>query len=49
LVLTLPPLGDRQDTARTVDLGHGRIEPRHSTTSAALVGYSDGPGLAQVL
>ena len=48
LVLTLPPLGDRQDTARTVDLGHGRIEQRNSTTSAALVGYSDGPGLAQV-
>jgi hypothetical protein len=48
LVLTLPPVGDRQATARTVDLGHGRIEQRHSTTSEALVGYSDGPGLAQV-
>ena len=48
LVLTLPAIGDRQDTARTVDLGHGRIEPRHLTTSAALVGYSAWPGLAQV-
>ena len=48
LVFTLPPLGDRQDTAGTVDLGHGRIEQRNITTSAALVGYSDWPGLAQV-
>jgi predicted transposase YbfD/YdcC len=48
LVFTLPPLGDRQDTARTVDLGHGRIEQRNITTSEALVGYSDWPGLAQV-
>jgi predicted transposase YbfD/YdcC len=47
-VLTLPPLGDRQATARTVDLGHGRIEQRHLTTSEALVGDSDWPGLAQV-
>jgi hypothetical protein len=29
-------------------LGPGRIEQRNLTTSAALVGYSDGPGLAQV-
>ena len=48
LVLTLPPSGDRQDTVRTVDLGHGRIEPRHVTTRAALGGDSDWPGLAQV-
>lgn len=48
LVFTLPPVGDRQDTARTVDLGHGRIEQRNLTTSEALVGYSDWPGLAQV-
>ena len=48
LVFTLPPVGDRQDTARTVDIGHGRIEQRTLTTSAALVGYSDWPGLAQV-
>src|SRR5262249_3656399 len=48
LVFTLPPIGDRQDTAQTVDLGHGRIEQRHLTTSEALVGYSDWPGLAQV-
>jgi predicted transposase YbfD/YdcC len=47
-VCTLPPAGDRQGTARTVDLGHGRIEPRNLTTSAALVGYSDWPGRAQV-
>ena len=38
LVFTLPPVGDRQDTARTVDLGHGRIEQRNITTSEALVG-----------
>ena len=48
LVFTLPPVGDRQATAQTVDLGHGRIEQRNLTTSAALVGYSDWPGLAQV-
>jgi predicted transposase YbfD/YdcC len=48
LVFTLPPAGDRQETARTVDIGHGRIEQRHITTSEALVGYSDWPGLAQV-
>jgi predicted transposase YbfD/YdcC len=48
LVFTLPPAGDRQETARTVDIGHGRIEQRNVTTSEALVGYSDWPGLAQV-
>ena len=48
LVFTLPPVGDRQETARTIDLGHGRIEQRNLTTSEALVGYSDWPGLAQV-
>ena len=47
-VFTLPPVDDHQATARTVDLGHGRIEQRHLTTSEALVGYSDWPGLAQV-
>ena len=48
MVLTLPPTGDRQESVRTVDVGHGRIETRNLTTSAALVGYSDWPGLAQV-
>jgi len=48
LVCTLPPVGDPQAAARTVDLGHGRIEPRNLTVSEALVGYSDWPGLAQV-
>jgi DDE_Tnp_1-associated/Transposase DDE domain len=48
LVFTLPPAGDRQESTRTVDVGHGRIETRNLTTSAALVGYSDWPGLAQV-
>src|SRR5262249_20943206 len=48
LVFMLPPVDDCQATARTVDLGHGRIEQRNLTTSAALVGYSDWPGLAQV-
>jgi predicted transposase YbfD/YdcC len=48
LIFTLPPVGDRQETARTVDIGHGRIEQRNITTSEALVGSSDWPGLAQV-
>jgi predicted transposase YbfD/YdcC len=48
LGFTLPPVGDRQATAQTVDLGHGRIEQRQLTTRAARVGYSDWPGLAQV-
>jgi predicted transposase YbfD/YdcC len=47
LVFTLPPAGDRQETARTVDIGHGRIEQRSITTSEARC-YSDWPGLAQV-
>ena len=48
LGFTLPPVGDYHATTRTVDLGHGRIEQRKLTTSEALVGYSDWPGLAQV-
>jgi len=48
LIFTLPPVGDRQETAHTVDIGHGRIEQRNLTTSEALVGSSDWPGLAQV-
>jgi predicted transposase YbfD/YdcC len=48
LVFTLPPVGDRQETARTVDIGHGRIEQRNITTSGALLDYSTWPGLAQV-
>jgi predicted transposase YbfD/YdcC len=48
LVFPLPPAGDRQESARTVDSGHGRIEQRNITTSEALVGYSDWPGLARV-
>lgn len=47
LVFTLPPGGDRQESTRTVEVGHGRIESRTLTTSEALVGYSDWPGLAQ--
>ena len=38
LTFTLPPVGDRQETAHTVDIGHGRIEQRNITTSEALVG-----------
>ena len=49
LVLTLPASGDRQDPARTVDIGHGRIEQRNVTTGVALVGYSDWPGLRRSL
>ena len=48
LVFTVPPRGDHHETARTVDIGHGRSEPRTITTSEALVGDSDWPGLAQV-
>lgn len=48
LVFTLPPWGDRQPSTRTVEVGHGRIESRNLTTSEALVGYSNWPGLAQV-
>ena len=48
LVFTLPPAGDHQESVRTVDAGHGRIETRNLTTSEALVGYSDWPGMAQV-
>jgi len=47
-VFTLPPAGDHPESVRTVDVGHGRIATRHLTTSEALVGDSDGPGLAQV-
>ena len=48
LVFTLPPAGDRQESVRTVDVGHGRIETRNLTTSEALGGDSAWPGLAQV-
>jgi predicted transposase YbfD/YdcC len=48
LVFTLPPTGDRQESVRTVDVGHGRVETRHLTTSEAWLGYRDGPGMAQV-
>jgi predicted transposase YbfD/YdcC len=47
-VFALPPSGDCQAYVRMVDIGHGRIESRNLTTSEALVGYSDWPGLAQV-
>jgi hypothetical protein len=45
--LPLPPIGDRQDTAQTMDLGQGRLEQRQLTTREALVGASDWPGRAQ--
>lgn len=48
LVFTLPPAGDRQESVRTVDRGHGRIETRNLTTSEALVEHSDWTGMAQV-
>ncbi len=48
LVFAQPPWGDVQPTATTWDIGHGRIETRTVTTSAALVGFSTWPGLAQV-
>lgn len=48
LVFLLPPAGDRQETARTVDIGHGRSAQRNVTTREARVGDSPGPGRAQV-
>ena len=48
LVFTLPPAGNRQESVRTVAVGHGRIATRHLTTREALEGSSDGPGLAHV-
>ena len=48
LVFVQPPLGDQQQTAHTVDIGHGRIEQRTVTTSEALTGADSWPGLAQV-
>ena len=48
LIFAEPPLGDYQETADTIERGHGRIEQRRLTTSQALVGYSTWPGLAQV-
>jgi len=46
LVFPLPPAGDRQESMRTVDVGHGRSATRNRTTSAALGGDSAWPGLA---
>src|SRR2546430_332608 len=48
LVFAQPPWGDVQETASTVDLGHGRIEQRTLTASTALAGIHPWPGLAQV-
>lgn len=48
LVFPFPLDGDRQESVRTVDMGHGRIETRRLTTSEALVGYNDWPSMAQV-
>jgi len=48
LIFAEPPVGDHQETAETLEIGHGRIEQRRLTTSQALAGYSEWPGLAQV-
>jgi predicted transposase YbfD/YdcC len=48
LVFDQPPAGDDQPSAQTVGSGHGRLERRRATTSSALAGYSDWPGLRQV-
>jgi predicted transposase YbfD/YdcC len=42
-------LAETMTTSETVDRGYGRIEQRRLTASTALGGYSDGPGLAQVV
>lgn len=40
-------LAEPMAAAETVDVGHGRIEQRRLTSSTALGGYTDWPGLAQ--
>jgi hypothetical protein len=41
-------LAEPRAAAETVDVGHGRLEPRRLPSRTARVGYHDGPGLAQV-
>ena len=41
-------LTDTLSSGETVDSGHGRLERRCLTSSTALLGYSDWPGLPQV-
>ena len=48
LIFAEPPVGDHQETAETLDIGPGRMEPRRFTTSQARAGYRAWPGLAQV-
>jgi predicted transposase YbfD/YdcC len=48
LLFAPPAWPDVQETVETLDHGHGRIERRRLTTSQALRGYSDWPGLQQV-
>lgn len=48
LVFAEPPEADCQGIAETLDRGHGRIERRRLTVSAALVDYSTWPGVHQV-
>jgi predicted transposase YbfD/YdcC len=48
LVFTDPPEADCQGIVETLDRGHGRIERRRLTVSAALVDYSTWPGVQQV-
>ena len=44
LVFTLPPVGDHQAMARTVDLGHGRIEQRNTRRVRPSSATAIGPG-----
>jgi hypothetical protein len=49
-VFARPPLpGERRTAAATLDLGHGRSEPRRLGPSDVLRGSSDWPGLAPVV
>jgi predicted transposase YbfD/YdcC len=41
-------LTDTMSSGQTLDSGHGRLERRRLTSSTALLGYSDWPGLQQV-
>ena len=38
LTFAEPPVGDHQETADSIDIGHGRLEPRRLTTRQALAG-----------
>jgi hypothetical protein len=48
LIFAAPPVGAPQETALTIAIGPGRLEPRRVTTRQARGGDRAGPGRAQV-